>query len=136
MKRIEEMVKLIKSKSSFGFNVSIFLLVSCLIIIPLVDDLLIQLILGAIILLVGYGFVGILQERNRLNKILKYYKLHPEKSLHVVKEKIDFLTGKINNPIDESKEHHTTYNSISKRERELMNYEQLKDAIIEEHPNL
>jgi hypothetical protein len=64
LKRIEEMVKLIKTKSSFGFYVSLFLIISFLIVILLVNDIWIKLVLGVLILLILVRFVGIFQERD------------------------------------------------------------------------
>ncbi|MGS0972885.1 MAG: hypothetical protein ACVCEJ_06625 [Candidatus Izemoplasmataceae bacterium] len=136
MKRIEEMVKLFKSKSSFGFYVSIFLIVSCLIVIPLVDDLMIQIFLGAFILLILIRFIGILQERNRLNQVLKNYHRNPRKSLDAVNKQIQMVNARVKKASKRPEEGNVNQRKVYKHEQELLEYEQLKDAIKEQHPNL
>jgi len=136
MKHIEEMVKLFKSKSQFGFYVSIFLVVSFLIIIPLVNDLLTQLILGLIIILVLIKFFSIMQERNRLNQVLRNYQKNPQKSLNAVNTHINIIKNRMKKknlgPNEKTMHHKKTF----KHEEELLRYEQLLDAIKEQHPQL
>lgn len=136
MKRIEEMVKLFKSKSQFGFYVSIFLIVSCLIVIPLVNDLLVQIILGVIILLVLIRFIRIVQERNRLNQVLRNYRKNPEKSLDAVNTQIDIIKKRMKNTSADPKQKVLNSKKVFKHEEELQRYEQLLDAIREQHPQI
>lgn len=136
MKRIEEMVKLFKSKSAFGFYISLFLMVSFLIIIPLTNDLTIQIFLGAFILLILIRFIGIFQERNRLNQVLKNYHRNPQKSLDAVNTQIRMVKNRVRNASKRPEEGNVDQRKVFKHEEELQKYEQLKEAIKEDHPNL
>jgi hypothetical protein len=136
MKRIEEMVKLIKSNHAFGFTISILLILSLLVVIPLLNDAMLQVITGVFVLLVLVYFSRLLKERLRLKQVLQFYKHAPKKSLESLDKQIKSIKRRMKNEAVKPEEGQLNYKSISKIGQELLQYEQLREAIIEEHDDL
>jgi len=136
MKRIEEMIKLIKSRHALGFNVSIFLIVSCLVVLPLLNDTLLQAALALFIVVVAWYFSTLVKERLLLKEVLKNFKANPDKSLEAVNKQITRMKRRLKNTDITPEDGQLNYASINKKEQELIQYEQLKEAIYEEHKDL
>jgi len=136
MKRIEEMIKLIKSRHALGFNVSIFLIVSCLVVLPLLNDTILQVALGLFIVIVAWYFSALVRERLLLKEVLKNFKANPNKSLEAVNKQITRMKRRLKNTDITPEDGQLNYASINKKEQELIQYEQLKEAIYEEHKDL
>jgi len=136
MKRIEEMIKLIKSRHALGFNVSIFLIVSCLVVLPLLNDTILQVALGLFIVIVAWYFSTLVRERLLLKEVLKNFKANPNKSLEAVNKQITRMKRRLKNTDITPEDGQLNYASINKKEQELIQYEQLKEAIYEEHKDL
>lgn len=136
MKRIEEMIKLIKSRHALGFNVSIFLIVSCLVVLPLLNDTILQVALGLFIVIVAWYFSTLVRERLLLKEVLKNFKANPNKSLEAVNKQIARMKRRLKNTDITPEDGQLNYASINKKEQELIQYEQLKEAIYEEHKDL